>query len=233
MQSPTSNSAGPLHGLGARLFTAAGLVQKGRTVCDVGCDHGKLSVALAVSGIAPKVIAIDASEQPLQRAQELVQKRGCGKIVSCRLGSGLSTLAPHEAGEIVIAGLSGETMVEILGTCEWIKSEGVHLVLVPTGGHTCLRRWLYKNGFELHKECPVVENKRPYTVMSAFYIGGTHNQSQVFYLLGLVPQAKNEAAAAYIQKKLRHLCNKSKAAKTPEEKTAHAALVNEVKKCLQ
>ena len=44
--------------IGSRLLMAASLVCGGKTVCDVGCDHGKLSLYLVKSGKAEKIIPI-------------------------------------------------------------------------------------------------------------------------------------------------------------------------------
>ena len=41
--------------------------------------------------------------------------------VECRLGSGLSVLAPGEASEIIIAGMGAETILEILDAAPWVQ----------------------------------------------------------------------------------------------------------------
>ena len=97
--------------LDARLTAAAELVPPGARVADVGCDHGKLSVYLALSGRARRVLAIDVRPQPLERARQLVEKTGCGQLVECRLADGLSCVSPGEADTVVLAGISGVTAV--------------------------------------------------------------------------------------------------------------------------
>ena len=100
--------------LDARLAAAAAYVRPGCVAADVGCDHGRLSVALAAQGKCRKIIASDIRPAPLATAQRLVTLHGCGDVVECRLGAGLSVLRPGEADDIVIAGVSGVTVCEML-----------------------------------------------------------------------------------------------------------------------
>ncbi len=78
---------------------------------DIGCDHGKLSAALAGSGRCPLVLACDLRPDPLQKARVTCALR---EQVQFRLGSGLEVLTPGEAEEIIIAGMGAETIIEIL-----------------------------------------------------------------------------------------------------------------------
>ena len=54
--------------IGSRLLTAAGLVCNGKTVCDVGCDHGYLSIYLLQNNLASTIYAGDINEGPLNAA---------------------------------------------------------------------------------------------------------------------------------------------------------------------
>ena len=76
--------------LDARLAAAAAYVRPGCVAADVGCDHGRLSVALAAQGKCRKIIASDIRPAPLATAQRLVTLHGCEDVVECRLGAGLS-----------------------------------------------------------------------------------------------------------------------------------------------
>ena len=100
--------------LDARLAAAAAYVRPGCVAADVGCDHGRLSVALAAQGKCRKIIASDIRSAPLATAQRLVTLHGCEDVVECRLGAGLSVLRPGEADDIVIAGVSGVTVCGML-----------------------------------------------------------------------------------------------------------------------
>lgn len=218
--------------LGARLLAAAGLVRAGGVVADIGCDHGKLSVYLALRGRAERVIAVDARPMPLEKARALAAQTGCQNVVDCRLGSGLSVLAPSEAQDIVMAGLSGETMAGIVEQAPWVRDEKVRLVLLPSQRAERLRAFLCRNGFEIFEEVPVLERGRAYSAMLAGYTGKAEEPTALFCLLGLVPQAGNEAARAYAAARLSSLKKQAQAKMDETARAAHEKLVREVETCL-
>ena len=126
--------------LDARLAAAYDFVRPGHAAADIGCDHGKLSAALAGSGRCPLVLACDLRPGPLEKAR--VTCAPYGDKVQCRLGSGLSVLEPGEVDDIIIAGMGAETIIEILEAAPWVFDARYNLVLVPATKHSILRRWL-------------------------------------------------------------------------------------------
>ena len=219
---------------GARLLAAAELVRPGRVVADIGCDHGKLAVYLAMSGRAPRVIATDIRPLPLGKARALVAQTGCQGKVECRLGDGLAPLVPGEVQEIVIAGMSGETMANVLAAVPWVRDESLHFVLLPAARAERLRRWLCENGFSIKAETPVEEHGKYYTALSVNYTGTpNHEGDELYYELGRLPETRGPAAAGFIERRLTHL--RRRAAAPLEEGQRHALekLTNEVEACLQ
>ena len=132
------------------MAAAYAFVRAGRVAADIGCDHGKLSAALAGSGRCPLVLACDLRPGPLEKAR--VTCAPYGDKVQFRLGSGLAVLAPGEAEDIIIAGMGAETIIEILETAPWVFDARYNLVLVPATKHSILRRWLARRGFALRGE---------------------------------------------------------------------------------
>lgn len=51
---------------------------------------------------------------PLDRAQETGRRYGVGDRITFRLGNGLAAVAPEECDTIVIAGMGGENIAQIL-----------------------------------------------------------------------------------------------------------------------
>ncbi len=186
---------------GVRLCAAASFYRSGRTAADIGCDHGKLAGFLAQQPHCPQVIATDAREKPLARAKNLVAKHRLQHKVDCRLGWGLKPLVPHEAQDIIIGGLSGETMVAILEQASWVQSDEVRLILIPTGRLPLLRRWLAENGFSLTDETPLLENRRAYTVLCADYTGKKETPSPLFCEVGLLKKG-DMASRRLVQSRL-------------------------------
>lgn len=168
--------------LDARLSAAFAYVRPGHAAADIGCDHGKLSAALAGSGRCPLVLACDLRPYPLNKA-----RRRCapyGERVQCRLGSGLSVVQPGEVDDIVIAGMGAETIMEILEAAPWVFDPRYNLVLVPATKHSILRRWLARSGFALVGETLCQAAGRWYAVMNARYAGTEHEPEGLECLCG-------------------------------------------------
>ena len=169
--------------LDARLAAAYDFVRPGHAAADIGCDHGKLSAALAGSGRCPLVLACDLRPGPLEKAR--VTCAPYGDKVQCRLGSGLSVLEPGEVDDIIIAGMGAETIIEILEAAPWVFDARYNLVLVPATKHSILRRWLARRGFALRAETLCQAAGRWYAVMNAQYTGAAREPDGLFCLTGL------------------------------------------------
>ena len=100
--------------LSDRMQAIANLITPGNVVCDVGCDHGFLSIYLVQNKISPKVIAMDVRSGPLSRCAEHVAQYGLDQYITMRLSDGLERLQPGEAETMVCAGMGGRLMQKIL-----------------------------------------------------------------------------------------------------------------------
>lgn len=217
--------------LDARLAAAAAYVRPGRVAADVGCDHGRLAVALAAQGKCKKIIASDIRPAPLAMAQRLVTLHSCGDVVECRLGAGLSVLRPGEADDIVIAGVSGVTVCEILGQAPagfFAAKPDARFIFIPATKHPFLRRWLAQHGFALLEETPVLAAGRYYTVMHAAYTGRAEEPAPLWCAVGCA--AHGPHAAGYLAREAMHLAKEARGAAPEESKKllALAAAVEEV-----
>lgn len=126
-----------------RLTAVASLVDKG-VVADVGCDHGKLGFYLIGKEIASRVIATDISEGSLQKARQLAFDNDLD--METRLGDGLSPIADSEADTVVIAGLGGDVISEILAGARADKKSFAHFVLSPNTHAEKVRKELVLQG---------------------------------------------------------------------------------------
>ncbi len=217
--------------LGARLLAAAAFLQPGRPAADIGCDHGKLAVWLVMKGICPRVVAVDARPMPLARAQALARQTGTADRVDCRLGDGLAVVRPGEVEQVVVAGLSAETIIEILSPHAWVRQ--LRLVLAPASRPERLRRWLCENGYRLLQEEAVLEGGRARCVMLTAYTGQAAPAPALFYEVGLLHGRQGEAARRYITGRLSYLRQRRLAPLDEEARRALDELINEVEGCLE
>lgn len=157
--------------LSDRLQMIADEIKKGETVADIGTDHGLLPIFLYESGRCPKVILGDINKGPLEKARENIAlhfgadaldddgNHACGGALALRLGSGLEPVAFGETDAVVIAGMGGILMTEILGLDLNHTKSFKKLILQPRNGSHKLRWWLKQNGFVITAEHLVVERK--------------------------------------------------------------------------
>lgn len=149
-----------------RLELVAQYLDSWDTVADIGCDHGRLSVALLQSGRCRHLIASDVNKDPLQRARELRDALGLQKQMELRLGSGLSVLTPGEAQGVVMAGMGGTLMCQLLEECDQPLQGAQQVVLQPMRAQEDIRRYLFEKGYIIIKDGIVKDAGRFYQVFS-------------------------------------------------------------------
>lgn len=181
-----------------RLSVIASLVPVGARVCDVGTDHGYLSIELKKSGVAESVIATDINPKPLGNAEKNI-KAAKVEGIELRLCDGLSGIEPGEADTAVIAGMGGEVISGIIYRGEAVAKSGITLILQPTTSPEYLRRFLCENGYEIEKEIPVFENGKLYSVMLCRYTGRVAVREEYYYYIGAL-NCETQEGRRYIEK---------------------------------
>ncbi len=153
--------------LNERLRQIAAFVPQGARIADIGTDHAYLPVFLVQQNVVSWAIAGDVHEGPYKAASLTVRQAGLSDKISVRLGDGLTVIGEDEIDAVVIAGMGGQTMIEILQKGElWIKRLTT-LVLQPMGAAGALRLWLVKHGWQLIDEALVIDDDRLYEVICA------------------------------------------------------------------
>ena len=195
-----------MNNLSLRLSTIASLVPKGARVCDIGTDHGYLSIYLKTSNIASKIIAADVNSLPLENAKKNILKSGASDI-ELRLSNGFEKIESDEFDTAVIAGIGGEVIAGIIERgIEVIGKKEKLLVLQPTTSPEFLRKSLYNNGFEIISETPLMENGKIYSVILAKFVSICKEMPEYFYYIGKVPN-DNDWGILYIEKQYNRLNN--------------------------
>lgn len=173
--------------LSNRLLACCGYVKPGDRVADVGCDHGYLGIYLLKNGIASAVIASDVREMPLQSAIRNAEKFGVKERMSFYLSDGIRDL-PREFDCMVCAGMGADTMMSILDAAPWLKSERYRLILQCQSKRPELRRYLYGQGYAIHRETLAKDGKFIYPVMEVVYAPGETLTEGEYYI---TPAAAN------------------------------------------
>lgn len=151
--------------LSVRLKALADMVTPGNRVCDVGCDHGYLSIYLVQHKISPGVIAMDVRSGPLSRCSEHVAQYGLEKYIEQRLSDGLKALKPGEADTMVCAGMGGRLMQKILIEGQEIAGGLKELILQPQSEVKAFREFLRSQGYQTVEENMIEEEGKFYPMM--------------------------------------------------------------------
>ena len=145
--------------LSDRMQVIANHVTPGRTVADIGTDHGQIPVWLFARGIVPRAILSDISAESLAKAKETAAAYQFGGGLSFRVGDGLSVLAPAEADTVIIAGMGGKLIRQIMEEDLAHTMSFRKFILQPRKGYGLLRKWLLEQGFLFTDEDIVWENR--------------------------------------------------------------------------
>lgn len=133
-----------------RLWSCASFVRPGTVICDVGTDHAYVPVYLVKRGTVPYAYATDINEGPLNAAKKHADEYGVTDKISFVLANGLafSELENSGAGDILICGMGGELIRDIIAACDYVKKDSVRLILQPMTQADAMRKYLFENGFE-------------------------------------------------------------------------------------
>ncbi len=149
-----------------RLLAAAELIGNAHTVADIGCDHGRLGVALLQRGIARHVVAADISAASLEKARWLCERTGQTAHMELRVGDGLAPVAEGEVDVVVICGMGGRQIADILQQAAPLLKGAERAVFQPMRGAAELRQYLHQNGYRITRERIILDARRDYQLLA-------------------------------------------------------------------
>lgn len=201
--------------LGPRLLCVASMVRCKRKIVDIGTDHAYLPAFLVLNKKAEDVLACDIGIKPLENAKRTVEMYSLQDNIRLRVSDGLKEVLSEETDEIIICGMGGTLIAEILNAADWIKKQGMHLILQPMTHSEDVRHYLYENGFVISDEKHMIDNNRVYCCMSADYTGENLPVDEGFCYFGRLP-VEGDAATEFVRKRLNRLDTKLSALKNAD-----------------
>ncbi len=144
-----------------RLAALAARVPQGARVADIGTDHARLPLWLLQRNVTQSVIAADIADGPLARARALADRVDLSDALVLVKSDGLKALSEDDIDTVVVAGMGGETIADILQTTPW--SHGKHLLLQPMSRPERLLAYLHGAGLDVSEHC-VEDNGRRYCI---------------------------------------------------------------------
>ena len=169
--------------LSKRLQTIADFVKKDAVVADIGTDHAHIPIYLIKNNIISKAYACDINKGPLEKAKENINYYGV-KNIELRLSNGLEKLKTDEADTVIIAGMGGELIIDILEKGRRFFESKRKFILSPHTKIDEVRKFLLSNGFEITKEDMCIDEGKFYTVIEVKYTENKEMYSETELLYG-------------------------------------------------
>lgn len=185
--------------LSNRLKKIAELVDFGATVIDVGTDHGYVPNFLCEKKISRDIIATDISNNSLEKSIELTKKMGNEKFIRNILANGI---VKENRDNIIIAGLGGIQIAEIILNSIEISRSAKKLILQPMQKTNILRRELNNMGFEIIDEEIIFEDDRYFEIIIAKFNGKKKSLDELdFYFSKSLINKKDKVYLAYLSER--------------------------------
>ena len=187
-----------------RLLKIASLVTEGKRVADIGTDHGYIPVYLLNKNKVPFAILADVNKGPLDNARKEVRHNNLLDKTDLRLGSGIEVLKKGEVDEVIIAGMGGILISELLEANKEVAHSVDKLILQPMQAQNELRKYLFGNGYEILNEVLVKEDFRIYEILEVKYTGNnTQVEDEIYFEVGKkLIENKDELLNEFIDKKV-------------------------------
>jgi tRNA (adenine22-N1)-methyltransferase len=133
----------------------------GNTVADIGTDHGMLALHLAECDGIANVIATELNENPMERAKRNIDNAK----VDLRFGFGLKPISTGEVDTVIIAGMGGHTVMDIVNSSLDVVKSAKRLILQPQHDIAYVRRFLHSINICIIDEAMVFERNKYYTII--------------------------------------------------------------------
>lgn len=157
--------------LSKRLKQVALMVTKGNIVADIGTDHGYVPIYLVENGISPKAYAMDINDGPIESAIRNIEEYGLSDRITAIKSDGLEKLEPDRADTVIIAGMGGELIVNILENgldkLENCSKPVKELVLSPHKRGDLVRKYLEDHQWHITEEKMLIDMNKFYTIIKA------------------------------------------------------------------
>lgn len=153
--------------LSNRLQEIVSLIPQNSIVGDIGTDHGYIPVYLIKNNISKYIIATDISQGSLNKAINYVKELQLEEKIETRLGNGLEILKPFEIDTVIIAGMGGLLIKEILEKNQELTNSITNFIFQPMIASRELREFLINNKFKIITESLAKEDDKFYEIIYA------------------------------------------------------------------
>lgn len=211
--------------LSQRLALVADYLPKGAHFADIGSDHAYLPCFVCLNDPEARAVAGEVNQGPYDSAKNEVEKHKLEDRIDVRLGDGLGVVDPGEINQVVIAGMGGPLIRDILEGGKDKLSEVNRIVVQPNIDARSLRRWFFQHDYTLIDETIVEESGHIYEILVAEKgdPSSCYHQQIIEKEMWLGPFLLEKKTEAFIQKckeewkKKQYIVKQMKRATSPDE----------------
>ncbi|MDU3153901.1 MAG: class I SAM-dependent methyltransferase [Anaerococcus hydrogenalis] len=147
-----------------RLEKIANLVEEGKSVIDIGTDHGLVPLYLAKNNISKDILATDISAKSLKKLEDKLDKN-LENIIKTKVCDGLDGIDIKENQIAIIAGMGAITIIDILSK-DIDKVRNLDYVICEGNiGNEKLRKFLNENNFIIDRDFLIKDGRKHYDII--------------------------------------------------------------------
>ncbi|MBP3320348.1 MAG: SAM-dependent methyltransferase [Clostridia bacterium] len=199
-----------------RLLKCAEKITKNSRIADIGTDHAYVPIYLGLNKRITHAIASDINPGPLENARQNIRKYNLENIIETRISNGLENIESSEVDEVIIAGMGGNLISEILQKSLDQNKTFKKYILQPVQYDVKLREYLCRSGFDILHESIVESDKKIYIIIEVVYTGEKYNLTDLEKFLGKNIEnnikKQKDLCYKYLNKKLKELNNQKNGA---------------------
>jgi tRNA (adenine22-N1)-methyltransferase len=198
--------------LSDRLLCISDFLPECNCIADIGTDHGYIPIHAIQTGKCKHAIASDIKKGPILVARKNISVYGLEKEIETRVGPGLSTLKKGEADVILVAGMGGNMIADILEDDLELATDARILIMQPVQYPEELRKYLFLHEYDIIDEELSKEDNKYYHIIKATKSKNfnKHNyeayNKEVFYYIGIeLMRKKHPLLLDYVNFKIKRL----------------------------
>ena len=173
-------------------------------VFDTGTDHAFIPIYLIQNNICETAVASDVKIGPVNVAKKNIKKFEMEDSIATSLCDGIENAVGFDC--IVIAGMGGQLICDILDREIDIARSSDQLILQAMNAPEKLRKYLWKNGFSIQYENLCSEKNKVYNVICARYIGESTEYTETeLHVSKYLLEVKHTLLHEYLQPKIKRL----------------------------
>lgn len=145
-----------------RLKEITNLIDYGKSVIDIGTDHGLVPLYLAKNNISDDILATDISEKSLQKLESRLNSK---EIIKTKVCDGFDGILIKENQVAVIAGMGAVTIIDIIKKNIDKVRKLDYVICEGNIGNEKLRYFLNENDFYIDRDFFIKDGRKHYDII--------------------------------------------------------------------